>query len=451
MRVLAYSVAVLALIGWAAALRAQGHDAPAAPAAAPAPATDVQATDTRDKDTKPKTEAPAQDVQAKDAPVRDVQAADAGGATPQPPYRMVRTLEHIQDGIAQGNSQAHSFQREFIGEIAEKMLSAPDATWQDAKNLRAVIVYVLSGGDPRILKKLLTIDLPPAFPTSLLRGLLAYSEGRNREALKALTEVDHRAYDTRTGCHLALAKAMVQAPEDVHKALVLLDDARLLCPGTLVEEAALRRQVLLLSNADDNQRFEMLAFAYLRRYPRSIYARNFARSFAVTVTSGRYAVDPVLMERLVRRIDDLPNETRRRLYLALAEEGVTRGRIELTRIAADKAAPLVAPNSRDVVRLELYRAAAMVVTKDYDVALGKLRAIDRSKLSTSDVQLLVNALALAAEVREPPQIEGPVAQLPPLSSATQVKYGAIAEKSEALDRARAALGQADVLLSKDRR
>jgi hypothetical protein len=44
-----------------------------------------------------------------------------------------------------------------------------------------------------------------------------------------------------------------------------------------------------------------------------------------------------------------------------------------------------------------------------------------------------------------------VTELPPLSSATQVKYGAIAEKSEALDRARAALGQADALLSKDKR
>lgn len=456
MKCLAYSVAVLALIGWAAPLCAQMPDtqeqgAQTAPGPAPARAKDVQASDTQDKDTKPKTEAPSQDVQAKDAPVSDVQAADAGGPAPEPPYKLVRTLERIQDGIAHGNSQAHSLQRQFIGEIAEKMLSAPDATWQEPKNLRAVIVYVLSGGDPRVLKKLLTIDIPPEFPTSVLRGIIAYSEGRNREALKALTEVDHRAYDTRTGCHLALAKAMVQAPDDVNKALVFLDDARLLCPGTLVEEAALRRQVLLLSNADNNQRFEMLAFAYLRRYPRSIYARNFARSFAVTVASGKYATDAVLMERLVRRIDELPDETRRRLYMALAEEGVTRGRIELTRLAADKVAPLIPANSRDAVRLELYKAAAMVVTKDYDVALGKLRAIDRARLNTGDAQLLDNALALAAEVREPPMVDGPVAQLPPLSSATQVKYGAIAEKSEALDRARAALGQADVLLSKDRR
>jgi chemotaxis protein MotC len=447
MKALAYSVAISALIGWAAPLCAQHHEAPAAPNP---PTRDVQAKDAQEKDTQPKG-APAKDVQAKDAPVHDVQAADAGEPAGEQPYKMVRTLERIQDRIAQGNSQAHTFQREFIGEIAEKMLSASEETWQDDRNVRAAVTYVLSGGDPRVLKKLLGIKTVAEAHAALLNGVLAYAEGRNREALKALTDIDHRAFDSRTGGHLALAKAMIAAPEDVAKALAYLDDARLLCPGTLVEEAALRRQVLLLANAENYPRFEMLAFAYLRRFPRSIYARNFSRSFAVAVASGKYATDSIMMARLEQRIDELDGETRRRLYLSVAEEGVTRAKVELTRLAADKVAPLLTQGSRDAVRLELYKAAAMVVTKDYEVALGKLRAIDRGKLNVSDGLLLDRALALAAEVRQPSLAAGPVTELPPLSSATQVKYGAIAEKSEALDRARAALGQADALLSKDKR
>lgn len=367
------------------------------------------------------------------------------------PYQLVRTLERIQDRIAQGNAQAHGFQRQFIAEIAEKMLAASNETWQTPTNVRSAIVYVLSGGDPRVLRKLLELGKLPEANTALLKGVLAYAEGRNQEALQFLSDVDHLAFDTRTGGHLALAKAMVAAPEDAERAVAWLDDARLLCPGTLVEEAALRREVLLLSNAEDHARFELLAFQYLRRFPKSVYAKNFNRSFAIATASSKYGSDPKLMGRLEKRLDELDDEARRQLYTALAEEGVMRGQVELTRMAADKIGHLLKDGGRDSVRLQLYKAAALVVTPEYDFAIAKLRMIDRSRLGSSDAKLLDNALALALEVRQPPKVEGPITELPPLSSATQVKHGAVAEKSEALDRARLALSQADQLLNKDRR
>jgi chemotaxis protein MotC len=244
---------------------------------------------------------------------------------------------------------------------------------------------------------------------------------------------------------------MAAASEDASKALVFLDDARLLCPGTLVEEAALRRQVLLLSNAANYVRFEMLAFQYLRRFPRSIYAKNFFRSFAIATASSDYGIDPGFMKRLEERLDELGDDLRKQIYMALAEEGVIRGRVQLTRLAADKIGYLLRDGSRDSVRLQLYKAAALVVTSEYDSAVARLRGIDRSKLSTSDAGLLTSALALAVEMRQPPLWTGPIKELPPLSSAAQVKHGAVAEKSEALDNARQALSQADALLNKDKR
>jgi chemotaxis protein MotC len=125
--------------------------------------------------------------------------------------------------------------------------------------------------------------------------------------------------------------------------------------------------------------------------------------------------------------------------------------VQLTRLAADKIGYLLRDGSRDSVRLQLYKAAALVVTSEYDSAVARLRGIDRSKLSTSDAGLLTSALALAVEMRQPPLWTGPIKELPPLSSAAQVKHGAVAEKSEALDNARQALSQADALLNKDKR
>jgi chemotaxis protein MotC len=374
----------------------------------------------------------------------------AWGETEEP-YQLVRTLERVQDRIAEGNAQAHNYQRQFIAETAEKLLAASDATWESQKNVRSAIVYVLSGGDPRILKKLLAIPKLPSLNAELLKGVLAYAEGRNQEALELLSEIDHLSFDSRTGGHLALAKAMVAAPQDAARAVVWLDEARLLCPGTLVEEAALRREVLLLSNLEDYQRFELLSIQYLRRFPKSIYAKNFSRSFAIATASGKYGSDPKLMGRLEKRLDDFDDDTRRELYMALAEQGVTRGRVELTRMAADKIGHLVKDGGRDSIRLQLYKAAALVVTPEYEFALARLRMIDRTKLGSNDARLLDNAIALALEVRQPPRVNGPIKELPPLASATQVKHGAIAEKSDVLDRARLALSQAEQLLNKDRR
>jgi chemotaxis protein MotC len=392
--------------------------------------------------------APAPSPVTSDQPAAPAEAGEPDPAIEQP-YQLVRTLERVQDRIASGNFDAHGFQRRFITEIGDKMLAAPDSVWQESKNVRSAIVYVLSGGDPRILQKLVKLENLPDIPPTLISGILAYSEGRNREALKLLSDIDHRSFDTRTGGHLALAKAMVFAPEDAAKSLSFLDDARLLCPGTLVEEAALRRQVLLLGSIEDFTRFEMLAFEYLRRFGRSVYAGNFSRGFAVAVTSGKMSTDPALMERLQTLLDELGDDSRRRLYMAIAEEGVSRARVELVRLAADKIAYLIPDGSRESVRLQLYKAAALVVTNEYDFAIARLNTLDRSKLGRTDLQLLDQALAIAAQLRQPAVVRGPVDELPPLSSAAQVRHGDIASKSEALDTARSALAQAEKVLSRE--
>jgi chemotaxis protein MotC len=436
MRRLLYSAVAATYLGcWALPLGAESKSAE------PQTAKDVQAHDAAAKDAQDK------DTQAKDAPIKDVQAKDAQTEADQP-YQLVRTLERLQDRIAEGNTQAHGSQRAFIAEIAEKMLAASDETWAIPKNTRSAISYVLSGGDPRVLNKLLTMKSLPEISPALIKGVLAYSEGREAEALKTLGDIDHRTFDSRTGGHLALAKAMVAAKDDTARALGYLDDARLLCPGTLVEEAALRREVLLLAKAQDYARFEMLSFQYLRRFPKSVYAKSFSRSFAIAIASGSFGAELQFMNQLERRLDELPDDTRKQLYMTLAEEGVIRGRVELTRLAADRIAYLMKAGSREATRLQLYKAASLVVTSEYEFAVATLRNIDRTKLDSSDVQLLDGALALASQMRAPPQIAGPITEPPPLSSAAQVKHGAVAEKSEVLDRAHQALSQADALLNR---
>ena len=57
------------------------------------------------------------------------------------------------------------------------------------------------------------------------------------------------ALDARLAGEVAFARSVLETKRDAKTAVDLLDWARLLAPGGLVEEAALRREIALLAEA----------------------------------------------------------------------------------------------------------------------------------------------------------------------------------------------------------
>ena len=82
---------------------------------------------------------------------------------------------------------------------------------------------------------------------------------------------------------MALVQSALLAQSDFKAAIERLDEVRLLMPGTLVEEAALRREIFLVGQVDDFDKFESLAMQYFRRYRHSIYAGTFRQRFSLAV------------------------------------------------------------------------------------------------------------------------------------------------------------------------
>lgn len=70
------------------------------------------------------------------------------------PYELVRALQAVQDGIANGDAAAHGSHIALIRQIGEKFLAADPAVWSNPQNSQAVVVYLLSGGAPQIVRKL---------------------------------------------------------------------------------------------------------------------------------------------------------------------------------------------------------------------------------------------------------------------------------------------------------
>jgi chemotaxis protein MotC len=368
---------------------------------------------------------------------------------PDQPYALIRTLEAVQDNIVTGSRDSHVYQRKLIAEIARKLPQVTDEQWKQPRNSRAAIVYALSGGDPGVLAKLLSLSPVPCIDENLIRGLLDYSQGRNTEALELLSKIDARTLDPRAGGHLALAQALLVAAEDPKRAMGYLDQARLLAPGTLVEEAALRREAVIAAISGDLETFRRLTSQYLRRYNKSFYSTDFIRRFATAVTTGKYAESPALFQSLVETLDQLALDQRKLAYSAIAEAGVVRGQIQLTLLAAKKLADHAKDDAKRGLQARLYEAAALLVTDDYERAAAQLKSIDRTQLGARDQPLLDAALALSMRLRAAP---APVALgEPPAVSAEQGRSAELSKLPDVVDKAKKAFGKIDELLDGDKR
>lgn len=316
------------------------------------------------------------------------------------PYQLVRTLQAMQDEIARGNLDAHNAQPATLKRLAEKFQEADPAVWKDPRNARAALTFLLSGGDPQVVgdlrsRKLLNID------EALLDGAIAYVEGRPDEARSRLGSVNARTLPATLGAEIALVQSALLAQNDLRATIERLDEVRLLMPGTLVEEAALRREIFLAGQVDDFDKFESLAVQYFRRYRHSIYAGNFRQRFALSVARFSFVQQTDRFPRLVAVLDHLDRASQRALYLLIARTALVRGKTGMTDLAAERIASMTEVGSTERMRARLYRAAARVVTDAHEEALLDLQQIDASRLPEQDAEILAAALQLGRGVRMP--------------------------------------------------
>jgi chemotaxis protein MotC len=323
---------------------------------------------------------------------------------------LLRPLHALQDRIAQGNSDARAKASAMLGQIAEQLRGIDAQAWQKPRNVRAAVAFVLSGGDPGILQTILAAGVSSEHD-KLLRGVLAYAQGRGGEAHELLVDISALSLEPLLAGHVALVQAELVANFNPVRAIALLDEARLLAPGMLVEEAALRRQISLVSAAGHPEMFEALSGQYLRRFPKSFYAGGFKQQFAAELVSRKgSAANTAKLEAALLQLE--PSE-QRDVFVLIATEAIARGRMDLVRFAASKALRLAQPGSTVYMRLVTYEAAALIVTGEFEQGFAALQAADRAQLETEDAELLDAALAVAEQIRRPPAASGPPGLPPP--------------------------------------
>lgn len=344
-------------------------------------------------------------------------ALAAQDPAPAPPYQLVRTLQSLQNEAAAGNRAAHAAQSKLLRDLEQAMAAQPPAVWDDSRNTRAAVQYVLSGGQPGPLAELVKRGEPVGLPKGLAEGALAYVMGDGGQAKALLMPLDPAGLHESLAGHLALVQATLILRDDQKRALQLLDQARLAAPGSLVEEGALRRAVFIAAEINDLDRLEKATAQYMRRFDRSVYAEHFRQSFATGLVRFDIGRDPARFPKLVATLRAFDREQQRAVLLIIARDALVRGRFDQARLAAEEVARIPGADQATVTRASLYRAAARIGVDRAGGALDTLKKIDATRLPPEEKGILQTALRVAAEIVDAPmggaQTPGPPAPAEP--------------------------------------
>jgi chemotaxis protein MotC len=316
---------------------------------------------------------------------------------------MTRDLQTLQVQIAAGDKSAYAAQAERLRAIGAAIAAAKPDVWQTKSETDAAVIYLLSGGQPRDIVQLLESGAAPQSETPLMRGAIAYVLGNDADARSLIGDIDPTKLDLPLTGPVAFAQSVLATAREPQRAIALLDIARLAAPGSLIEEAALRREIALVADQRDIGRFTMLARQYATRFGRSIYAERFLQGLAGDVVKGDLIEDLPSFQKLHAFVTSLTPDARAHFLLTIARAEAVNGKFGVAAVASGEALQEAPSDSPEQARGRLYEASARILTPEYDNGVAELQSIAEAKLDKQDQALLSAVRRVATFLREPPR------------------------------------------------
>lgn len=321
-----------------------------------------------------------------------------------PPYKLIRSLQFVQDSVVLGDHSAMEMQRFMLATIDERLRAADPSIFDDPRNVDAAFVYAMSGGNPETLEILANRDIDGHFDSRISDALRTYLNGRGSLTARELEATLPEYKNSKIGPYLALVSGNAVAKKDPAEALRHYDWARLTAPGTIVEEAALRRSIYLTAqSADMGRRGMRYASSYARRFLHSPYASQFADLF-VDLTVRNFEQIPE--DDVLQILSFMDKPRQRAVYLRMARKAAIGGMQRLAKLAAERATELSDEgDAGPKVLADLYSGLADVPSADVASVMQSIAAIPPEKLSARDRALQAAAKAVAEQVLKQPQAE----------------------------------------------
>lgn len=330
-------------------------------------------------------------------------AAHAQGPEDLPPYKMLRSLQAIQDAIVLGDHSATEMQRFMLAAIDKRLRESDPKIFDDPRNVDAAFIYAMSGGNPETLSYLANHDIEGNFDSRVVDALTHYLAGKGGLMVESLAKAVPEYRNSRVGPYLYLVLGNGTAQQSPAKSLEYYDSARLTAPGTNIEEAALRRSIALATRGGMPDKGFAYSLSYARRFLTSPYASQFADVF-VELAVANYSEKAEVKIQEILGFMDRPRQ--REVYLRIARRAAIGGLQELATLASARAEDLSdVADAGPKALANLYSGLAGVPSKGILEAVKDINAIPEAELSPRDRALRQAATVIAEEVLRAPDPE----------------------------------------------
>jgi chemotaxis protein MotC len=223
--------------------------------------------------------------------------AQGSGVTPT---QLQRSLSNMQDKAIHGDAWADGKVRELLSQIGRHFETLDAAVWRNRSSAIAASLYLFSGGMSQPVRRVLARGFFRPGDRKLVEAALAFAEGRASAARQQLAEFDPLTTDPVLGGPLSLIRGSLEMESDFEAARKFFETARLLAPGSVFEEAALRRQAVVLADLKQLDAFLRTIEVHARRFPTSPYIQIFHKEVLLLLEK---MADPKNIPELARIID----------------------------------------------------------------------------------------------------------------------------------------------------
>ena len=324
------------------------------------------------------------------------------------PWRLIRKIQSLQDKIARGGENSLQHYRAALVRASQLMLADhSEKTWAHERNVTAVATYLLIGGNPVVGAHAFRESSLSAAQKLPLAAALAYVERRYIRANRLLEEIVTERLPSTAKGQFALVKAMVTSSAETKKATHHLEQARRFAPGTLTEEAALRRLIRIAgAQVDTKKGAELLlryASAYFRHFSRSIYATDFLRNYGFSVVRTLDEMGPKALTHLKSFLPKLLKKHQVFLIAIVARNAVVLGKIKLGSWASNWLLANVDSDDKLHARIELYQIATSILDPEsYAEAAVQLDKLSSDILGKQDKRLYLALRKLSSRIGSQP-------------------------------------------------
>ncbi len=327
-------------------------------------------------------------------PMQLVQAQNLDSAAPL--YTLVRSLQYVQDTVVSGDFSAMEMQRFLLEQVDRKLREAQPEDFDDPRNVDAALIYAMSGGNPKTLDLVVAQDKYGYFDEEITGIMRAYLNGLIPKTKKPIEDIVDDYLNTAIGPYVALIAANVKAAAKDIKSVELFNLARLVAPGSLIEEAALRRSILISINHTEIDQALSLAHIYARRFNKSPYNVQFSQLIIEMIVQNLDNIDEILVDEV---ISYLPVKQQKAIYLRIARTGVVNGNDVMAIKAREKAHLFEGErNAYYNMMADLYASINEMPKGETKKLLEDITNIKRRSLAPIDRPLHDAAMLLAEQI-----------------------------------------------------